>query len=90
MHDFTYPSNRLFSLVWNFYFKLLQTTGAWKYPQWKTVFDGLPDLLRETTWTDELERSLRENGFSETTLEYLTLGTSAIVTAKKAQVTAMC
>ena len=84
MHDFTYPSNRAFSRAWELYFRLLQIIGVWKYPQWKAIFDGLPGLLRETKWTGELEESLQENGFSETTLEYLTFGTSAIVTAKKA------
>ena len=84
MHDFTYPPNRAFSHFWELYFKLLQTAGAWKYPQWRAIFDGLPGLLRETRWTGELERSLQENGFPDITIEYLTLGTSAIVTAKKA------
>jgi len=83
MHDFTYPSNRAFSYVWEFYFRLLQTIGALKYPQWRAIFDGLPGLLRETKWAGELQESLQENGFSETAIEYLTIGTSAIITAKK-------
>src|SRR5271157_4904842 len=83
MHDFTYPSNRAFSRVWELYFRLLQIIGVLKYPQWKAIFDGLPGLLRETRWTGELEESLQENGFSETTLECLTFGTSAMVRAKR-------
>jgi demethylmenaquinone methyltransferase / 2-methoxy-6-polyprenyl-1,4-benzoquinol methylase len=84
MHDFTYPSNHAFACLWEIYFKLLQTAGAWKYPQWRAVFDGLPGLLRETRWTDELVESLLENGFSEITKEPLTCDTSAIVTARRA------
>ena len=83
MHDFTYPSNRAFAYVWEVYFKLLQTVGAWKYPQWRAIFDGLPGLLRETKWTDELAKTLLENGFQDTTKESLTFDTSAIVTARK-------
>ncbi len=83
MHDFTYPSNRAFAYVWELYFNLLQTAGSWKYPQWKTVFDELPSLMRATKWTTELEASLRENGFSEIAIESLTFGTSAILVAKK-------
>jgi demethylmenaquinone methyltransferase / 2-methoxy-6-polyprenyl-1,4-benzoquinol methylase len=83
MHDFTYPANPVFARVWEFYFKLLQTIGAWNYPQWKTVFDELPGFLRETQWARELVRSLRKNGFSEITHTSLTWGTSAIITARK-------
>lgn len=83
MHDFTYPSNRTFARIWEFYFKLLQTIGSWKYPQWKTVFDDLPGFLKETRWPIELANSLHRNGFSHITGESLTFGTSAIVIARK-------
>jgi len=83
MHDFTYPARRPFALLWEGYFKLLQTLGAWKYPQWKMIFDGLPGLLRETTWVSDLVRILRANHFSGITVQFHTFHTSAIVTATK-------
>lgn len=83
MHDFTYPSGRAFARLWEFYFRLLQTLGSRKYPQWKTVFFELPLLLRETQWVTRLLRSLKENAFSDITSRYLTFGTSNIVTARK-------
>jgi demethylmenaquinone methyltransferase/2-methoxy-6-polyprenyl-1,4-benzoquinol methylase len=83
MHDFTYPANPVLARIWEFYFRILQTLGTWKYPQWKTVFDELPGFLRETQWTRELLLSLQKNGFSEITQTSLTWGTSAIVTARK-------
>jgi len=83
MHDFTYPPNRLFALLWELYFKILQTAGSWKYPQWKPAFDGLPALVRETAWVAELVGVLQENGFSGITVDPLTLGTSTIVSATR-------
>jgi demethylmenaquinone methyltransferase/2-methoxy-6-polyprenyl-1,4-benzoquinol methylase len=83
MHDFTYPTNRPFTIAWQLYFKLLQTVGAKIYPQWKAAFDGLPDLLRESKWKTRLTVVLTENGFSDIMTESLTCGTSAIVTARK-------
>lgn len=83
MHDFTYPESRAFARIWEFYFRLLQTMGSWKYPQWKTVFDDLPGFLRETKWARELANSLQRNGFSTITRESLTFGTSTIITARK-------
>jgi len=84
MHDFTYPRNRAFAKIWEFYFKLLQTIGEWKYPQWQEIYYGLPELLRETKWIPELVNILAEKGLSDIHVQYFTLGTSAIVTARKA------
>jgi len=84
MHDFTYPPGALFSVLWEFYFKILQSLGSRRYPQWKTVFDELPELLRNTRWVDDLVRSLKEHAFSSIHVEPLTFGSATIVTAKRA------
>jgi len=83
MHDFTYPRSPIFVWVWEHYFKLMQTVGSWKYPQWRTVFYELPEFIRKTQWVTDLARLLRENAFRDITIEPLTFGTSAIVTAKR-------
>jgi demethylmenaquinone methyltransferase / 2-methoxy-6-polyprenyl-1,4-benzoquinol methylase len=83
IHDFTYPRNRPFAKIWEFYFKLLQIIGEWKYPQWREIYHGLPKLLRETRWVPELIKILPEMGFSDVQIQYFTLGTSAIITARK-------
>lgn len=83
MHDFTYPAGCAFAQIWGFYFKLLETVGSRRYPQWRTIFHGLPVLLRDTRWVNELVETLQENAFSDISLERLTLGTSTIVTARK-------
>jgi demethylmenaquinone methyltransferase / 2-methoxy-6-polyprenyl-1,4-benzoquinol methylase len=85
MHDFSYPANRVYRGAWELYFNLLQIIGTWRYPQWKAVFDELPGVLRKTKWIAELTGLLTGNGFSDITTESLTLGTSAIVTARKAE-----
>jgi demethylmenaquinone methyltransferase/2-methoxy-6-polyprenyl-1,4-benzoquinol methylase len=82
MHDFTYPVYRPFGWLWEQYFKLMQTVGVWKYPEWRTTFFELPGLIRKTQWLAELIRLLRENSFADIRIESLTLGTSAIVTAR--------
>jgi demethylmenaquinone methyltransferase / 2-methoxy-6-polyprenyl-1,4-benzoquinol methylase len=83
MHDFTYPRNRFFARLWEFYFRILQTVGAWKYPEWRTVFFELPEMMRKTRWVGELARFLEDYGFSEIRVRSLTWGTSAMVTARK-------
>jgi demethylmenaquinone methyltransferase/2-methoxy-6-polyprenyl-1,4-benzoquinol methylase len=83
MHDFTYPPKGTFARIWQVYFKLLQTVGSWKHPQWKTIFYELPELLRETKWVDELVGCLKGNSFADIQVQSLTFGTSTIVTARR-------
>jgi demethylmenaquinone methyltransferase/2-methoxy-6-polyprenyl-1,4-benzoquinol methylase len=82
-HEFTYPSFQPFAWIWELHFRLMQTAGTWKYPSWKTIFFQLPKLVRETRWVPELVTSLREHSFKDVSIEFLTFGISAIVTARK-------
>ena len=83
MHDFTLPPNRITLAVWRGYFRMLQTVGAKIVPAWRTIYDGLPVLIEQTRWTSELTTLLRARGFRDVTLEQLTLGGSAIITAHR-------
>jgi demethylmenaquinone methyltransferase/2-methoxy-6-polyprenyl-1,4-benzoquinol methylase len=83
MHDFTYPEHQPMILLWELYFKLLQTAGAWRFPEWKTAFDGLPELMHRTSWVNDLVNTLQKNNFSDVTVQTLTFHTAAIVTARK-------
>lgn len=82
MHDFSYPKNRLYSGLLMFHFKMLQVFGSRKYPEWRTIFYELPELLRQTKWVDKLIEILEANGFSYVEVESHTMGISTIVTAK--------
>ncbi|WP_310584380.1 hypothetical protein [Deinococcus sp.] len=82
MHDFTYPDNPFIASLWEFYFKLLQTAGSPFYPQWRTIFYELPDVVRNTTWLPDLIASLRECRYNDITVERLIVGSAAIVTAR--------
>jgi demethylmenaquinone methyltransferase/2-methoxy-6-polyprenyl-1,4-benzoquinol methylase len=81
-HDFIYPPGPLFARLWEHYFRLLQTVGSRRYPQWRTIFYELPQLLRRTRWVTELIYSLQKYDFTDITVEPLTFGTSALLTAR--------
>jgi demethylmenaquinone methyltransferase/2-methoxy-6-polyprenyl-1,4-benzoquinol methylase len=83
MHDFTCPAHPLFRALWHAYFRLLRTVGGRIWPEWRTVFRELPQFLRESMWLPETLAALREHAFCDITSESLTLGTAAIVTARK-------
>jgi len=83
VHDFVYPPGRLFARLWEIYFKLMQTAGSRRYPQWRLVFHELPPLLRRTRWVTELVAALREHAFADIAVKPLTFGSAALVTAEK-------
>ncbi|MEE8076639.1 MAG: SAM-dependent methyltransferase, partial [Candidatus Binatia bacterium] len=69
--------------IWRFYFKTLQLMGSRLFPAWREIYYGLPALIQETRWVPELKEALRENGFKDSQIEYLTAYGSAIVTGRK-------
>ena len=81
MHDFTYPRCLPLLGCGSSISRLLQTVGARIYPEWRAAFEGLPELMRRTGWVGQLPAALEKNGFVSIETEYLTVGTSAIVTA---------
>ncbi|MGE5840173.1 MAG: class I SAM-dependent methyltransferase, partial [Deltaproteobacteria bacterium] len=78
MHDFTYPPGGFFLRLWKFYFRILQTIGAWVFSEWKTAFEGLPPLLESTRWVDDLASCLKGNGFTKIRVEHLFMNTAAL------------
>ncbi len=83
MHDFTFPPGAFLVRLFRLYFFLLQHLGSPLFPSWREIFYGLPKLIEETRWVPELTEALRETGFVDIRMEYLTAYGSAIVTARK-------
>jgi demethylmenaquinone methyltransferase/2-methoxy-6-polyprenyl-1,4-benzoquinol methylase len=81
VHDFAYPPGHVFAQLWELYLRLLQTVGPRAFPEWKTVFDELPEFLRQTVWVAELRQALEEQGFTAIHVESLTWGAAAVITA---------
>jgi demethylmenaquinone methyltransferase/2-methoxy-6-polyprenyl-1,4-benzoquinol methylase len=81
MHDFTYPSGGIFLRLWKFYFRILQSLGAWAFPEWKTAFHELPALLQSIRWVDDMVSCLKDNEFTDIRAQRLFMNTAAMVTA---------
>ena len=82
MHEFTYPSNPIIALLWELYFPLLRWIPSRQLRQWRAAFQGLPTLVRETTWVADLHHAMQQNGFTDIHTESLSVGTAAIVTGR--------
>jgi len=84
-HDFTYPKSPLLASVWELYFKLLQSVGGRFYPNWREVFFELPELIRRTSWVEDLMGLMRESGLVSIGAEALTLQGATLVSARKSR-----
>ena len=80
-HDFTYPKNKFAQSLLDLYFWMLHFIGTF-IPSWKEVFSDLPKLIRSTTWLDDYEKAMMNNGLN-TEQKFLTFGSSAILVGKK-------
>jgi demethylmenaquinone methyltransferase/2-methoxy-6-polyprenyl-1,4-benzoquinol methylase len=81
MHDFAYPPGPLVASALEGYFRLMRLLGSPLFPEWRTVFRELPDLLRATDWVDHATRCLERRGFEAVARQPLLFGIAALVKA---------
>jgi demethylmenaquinone methyltransferase/2-methoxy-6-polyprenyl-1,4-benzoquinol methylase len=81
-HDFIYPTNNLIQSFWNAYFVILRMIGNF-VKSWKTVFQELDQVVKTSRWVEQTIDSLEQRGFEVISCKYYTLGTAAIISAKK-------
>ncbi|MFQ5652090.1 MAG: class I SAM-dependent methyltransferase [bacterium] len=84
LHDFAYPGNFVPRKVWHLHMSLMRVVGPLLFPEWRTVFAELVDLVRTTPWIAEYCRALPGYGFEGVEVQRLTAGSAAIITARKA------
>lgn len=82
-HDFTYPPKPHLVRLFRLYFAVMQTVGARLFPSWREIFYGLPDLIEQTRWVEDIQTALHTAGFADIRREDLTLYGAAIVRARR-------
>lgn len=83
LHDFALPQHFLLLRIWALHIFLMKHLGPLFFPNWKTIFYELGDLVRETKWIDEYVQALPRFGFKNVTVQKLTAGSAAIIYAEK-------
>jgi demethylmenaquinone methyltransferase / 2-methoxy-6-polyprenyl-1,4-benzoquinol methylase len=81
-HDFTYPQNVIFRSLWDAYYAVLQIVGNFS-ASWAIVFSELNNVIRNTKWVEEMMYVLQQVGFKSISCNFYTMGTAAIISAKK-------
>ena len=81
-HDFTYPQNFMVQYMWKAYFAILRFMANF-IKSWNIVFSELDKVIQTNNWPNHILRSLETKGFDEIYYKNYTLGTAAIISAKK-------
>jgi len=83
LHDFALPQHFLLLRIWALHIFLMKSFGTLLFPNWKTIFYELGDLVRETKWIDEYLGALPKFGFKNVGVQRLTAGSAVILWAEK-------
>jgi len=84
MQDFAYPSNPDYQVLYDNHFKRMQRLAREKAPDWSTMFEKLPDVIRASTWIEDMCREMRASGLVDVKVYEQSFGLSAIVSGTKA------
>ena len=76
-HDFVCPKGAM-RRFWNAYFAVLKAAGAFSR-SWRPVFDQLDRVICSSCWVENVSSAMREHGFQNVKVSYLTFGTAAVV-----------
>ncbi|GAB4259592.1 MAG: hypothetical protein Kow0092_07930 [Deferrisomatales bacterium] len=82
-HDFTVPTHPVWRRAWRLWLAGLQRAGVRRFPEWRQALLGLPGLLEQTAWVEDLSEALVRRGFRRVTVERLAFGAAALVTARR-------
>ncbi len=82
MQDFDYPERAEVQAVWEARFESLRRWAHASRPEAERMMTVLPGIIRESRWSRNLPELLVREGFTDVTLERLSLGTSSIVSAR--------
>jgi demethylmenaquinone methyltransferase/2-methoxy-6-polyprenyl-1,4-benzoquinol methylase len=83
LHDFAHPSDPGVDRLLRTQYERWLARVRHECPHWVHCFEDLYDVVRESTWTEDLPDLVRAEGFEDVELTRLHRGTAAVLTARK-------
>jgi demethylmenaquinone methyltransferase/2-methoxy-6-polyprenyl-1,4-benzoquinol methylase len=83
MQDFAYPKNRAVQKIFEQHFERMRKRAENEAPDWMTMFTDLPEVIRQSTWIDDLVREFGRHGLQNIEVVEQSWGLSAMVVAEK-------
>lgn len=79
MHDFVFPQNRVIAHFWEQRFLELVEWARSDLPEAIGMFEALPEVIRESTWMEDLQRLFIENGMKNVGSDLIDSGQAGLV-----------
>lgn len=83
MQDFAYPANAAVQRLFDQHFERMRKKAHDLAPDWVTMFTDLPEVIRSSTWVEDLVREMKANGLVDVRVIEQSWGLSAIVAGRK-------
>jgi ubiquinone/menaquinone biosynthesis C-methylase UbiE len=83
LQDFAYPAKPWVQDIFDQHFQRMQERAATEHPDWMTMFERLPAVIRESKWVETLVSQMEANGLVDVRVVLQSQGLSAIVTGHK-------
>ncbi len=83
MQDFAFPKDARYQKLFHNHFKRMQKEAAKRAPHWATMFEGLPQVIEQSTWIEDLVREMEASGLIDVEVLDQSFGLSAIVRGRK-------
>lgn len=81
--DFAYPKSPAVQRLFDQHFDRMRKKAQDLAPDWITMFTDLPDVIRSSTWIDDLVREMKANGLVDVRVIEQSWGLSAVVAGRK-------
>ncbi len=83
MQDFAYPSQPMWQTLFDNHFARMRAKARAEAPGWLTMFEGLPEVIRHSTWKEDLAAAMEQHGLIDVRALEQSFGMSAIVSGRK-------
>ena len=83
MQDFHYPERPSVQRIFRQHMDRMLALCEKEHPGWVTMFKLLPDVIRQSTWRQDMEREMKKQGLVDVHFVEQTMGLAGIVVGRK-------
>ncbi|MCP4871161.1 MAG: class I SAM-dependent methyltransferase [Proteobacteria bacterium] len=83
LQDFAYPSKPMWQTLFDSHFERMRRKAREEAPGWLTMFEGLPEVIRTSTWKEDLAAAMERHGLVDIKTIDQSFGMSAIVSGRQ-------